>query len=110
MAKKVSLTEKPRQAREPSLLDALIPTLTLISLLSLAVYIFGEDAAYGPNQIALTLCGLIAAVIGLKNGYSWDHIKQGVVRSVDQSLGAIFILLAVGRWWAPGSCAGLWPP
>lgn len=82
--------------REPSYLDALIPMLFLIGMLSLAVYLFGEDASWGPNQIALTFSSLIAAVIGLKNKHSWEDMGKGVVKSISQAMGAIFILLAVG--------------
>jgi NhaC family Na+:H+ antiporter len=82
--------------KAPSLLDALIPMVFLIGLLSLAVYIFGEDASWGPNQIALTFSSLVAALIGVKNKYSWDEMGQGVVKSISQALPAIFILLAVG--------------
>lgn len=95
--------------KEPCLLDALISTASLVALLSLAVYLFGEDAAFEPNQIALTVCALIASAIGLKNGYSWDEIKEGVANSVKQSLSAIFILLAVGAmigtWVMSGTVA-----
>jgi len=89
------MSTKPEK-KVPSLLDALIPMLFLIGLLSLAVYIFGEDASWGPNQIALTFSSLLVAVIGLKNGYTWDDLGQGVVKSISQALPAIFILLAVG--------------
>ena len=82
--------------KDPSMLDALIPMLFLIGLLTLAVYIFGEDASWGPNQIALTFSSLVAAVIGLKNRHSWDDMGKGVVKSISQAMGAIFILLAVG--------------
>ncbi len=82
--------------KDPSLVDALIPMLFLIGLLTLAVYLFGEDASWGPNQIALTFSSLVAAVIGLKNRHTWDDMGKGVVKSISQAMGAIFILLAVG--------------
>ncbi|MCK5775328.1 MAG: sodium:proton antiporter, partial [Bacteroidales bacterium] len=85
-----------KKKRAPSLIDALIPMLFLIGLLSLGVYIFGEDASWGPNQIALTFSSLIAAVIGLKNKHTWKDMTEGVVKSISQALPAIFILLAVG--------------
>lgn len=87
---------KNKTKRHPTYLDALIPVVFLIGMLSLAVYIFGEDASWGPNQIALTFSSLVAAIIGLKNGHSWDDIGKGVVNSISQAMGAIFILLAVG--------------
>jgi len=39
--------------REPSLLDALIPLLFMIGLLTLSIVLFGIDAALGPLQVAL---------------------------------------------------------
>ena len=84
------------KVKYPSIIDALIPMLFLIGMLSLAVYLFGDDASWGPNQIALTFSSLIAAVIGLKNKYSWEDMAKGVGESINQALPAIFILLAVG--------------
>ena len=84
------------KSRNPSLIDALIPMLFLIGMLSFAVYLFGDDASWGPNQIALTFSSLIAAAIGLKNKFTWDQMTKGVGDSINQALGAIFILLAVG--------------
>ena len=82
--------------KKPSTIDALIPMLFLVGMLSLAVYIFGDDASWGPNQIALTFSSLIAAFIGIKNKYTWEEMGNGVAKSINQALPAIFILLAVG--------------
>lgn len=90
------MSSEPTVKRDPSMLDALIPMFFLIGMLALAVYIFGEDASWGPNQIALTFSSLVAAIIGLKNGHAWDDMGKGVVKSISQAMGAIFILLAVG--------------
>ncbi|WP_305857179.1 Na+/H+ antiporter NhaC [Balneatrix alpica] len=82
--------------RKPSLLDALIPVITLIVMLSLAVYFYADNSSYGPNQIALLLAASIAGLIGLKNGHSWSDIEEGINKGIQISLGAILILLAVG--------------
>jgi NhaC family Na+:H+ antiporter len=82
--------------RAPSFIDALIPVLSLIIMLSAAVYFFGDNSAGGPNQIALLLASGIAMLIGIKNGFKWPDIEQAMVKGVSISLGAIFILLAVG--------------
>jgi len=87
---------KVNSRRAPSMVDALIPMLFLVGLLTLAVYLFGEDASWGPNQIALTFSSLVVAIIGLKNGYTWEDLADGVSKSIHQALPAIFILLAVG--------------
>jgi NhaC family Na+:H+ antiporter len=82
--------------RLPSLLDALIPVGGLVVLLALAYYLFGADASQGPNQIALLFAGILAALIGFKNGMPWESIRDGVVAGVSSGLTAIFILLGVG--------------
>ena len=88
--------EQLRVVRKPSLLDALIPVGGLVILLALSYYLFGADASQGPNQIALTFAGFLAAIIGFKNGMRWETIRNGAVEGVSSGLAAIFILLGVG--------------
>lgn len=66
------------KTKAPSLLQALIPLLALIAMLSSSVYLFGEDSSYGPNQIALLVAAGIAVIIGFKNGFSWEQIEEGI--------------------------------
>jgi NhaC family Na+:H+ antiporter len=80
----------------PSLLDALIPTLTLIGLLSTSVFLFGEDSSYGANQIALIITAFIAITIGMKNGIRWHEFEAALYQGINLAMGAILILLAVG--------------
>lgn len=82
--------------RAPSLLDALVPCITLIVLLALSYLLFGDGASSGPNQIALVFCGLVAAGIGYKNGMTWSGIREAVVQGIATGLPAIMILLSVG--------------
>ncbi|WP_231757733.1 Na+/H+ antiporter NhaC [Microbulbifer elongatus] len=82
--------------KTPSLLDALVPVVALLCLLSLSYYLFRDDASYGPNQIALLFCALIAMAVAFKNGMSIDGIRQAVVGGISTGLAAILILLAVG--------------
>lgn len=82
--------------RPPTLVDALIPLLALVALLAGSYLLFGDRASAGPNQVALLLCGIIAAAIGYKNGVTWDGIRQAVVDGMATGLSAIMILLAVG--------------
>ncbi|HAI58313.1 MAG TPA: Na+/H+ antiporter NhaC, partial [Xanthomonadaceae bacterium] len=49
------LPTPPAHTRAPSLLQALIPLLVLVVLLAAGVALFGSDAAFGANQIALVL-------------------------------------------------------
>lgn len=80
----------------PSLLDALVPVLTLLVLLGLSFYLYRDNASYGPNQIALVFCGLMAAAVAYKNGMAWDGIRQAIVSGISSGLVAIMILLGVG--------------
>lgn len=82
--------------KEPSMLDAFIPVISLVALLATAVVYFGNDSSYGPNQTSLLLAMGIAAVIGIKNGYWWHDIEKAIISGISLSLGAILILLAVG--------------
>ena len=80
-----------KQKVEASLSDALIPIVILVTLLGASVYLFKDNSSFGPNQIALLVAMGIAAIIGLKNGYSWDDIEQGIVKGISRYLGAILI-------------------
>ncbi len=82
--------------KEPSMLDAFIPVISLVVLLATAVVYFGNDSSYGPNQISLLLAMGIAAIIGIKNGYRWHDIEKAIISGISISLGAVLILLAVG--------------
>ncbi|WP_448548719.1 Na+/H+ antiporter NhaC [Thalassotalea fusca] len=83
-------------SKSPSLLEAFIPVIALIIMLSAAVSVFGSDSSYGPNQIALLISMGIAIVIGIKNGVTWKSIEEAIVKGISLSLGAILILLSVG--------------
>ena len=85
-----------REAREPSLLQALTPLAFLVVLLALAVYLFGEDASYGPNQVSLMLCAGVAAIIGVRNGLDWGDLQHVLVDGISLAVVPIFILLSVG--------------
>src|SRR5690606_10762812 len=85
-----------RRAGEPSLLQAFTPLAFLVVLLGLAVYLFGEDASYGPNQVSLMLCAGVAAIIGVRNGLDWGDLQRVLVDGISLAVVPIFILLAVG--------------
>ncbi|MZR62668.1 Na+/H+ antiporter NhaC [Alcanivorax sp. DP30] len=95
--------------RRPSLVDALFPILVLISLLAAAVYLYGDDASYGPNQIALLFCAGLASLIGLKNGLTWRELETAMIQGISVALGAILILLMVGALIGTWRLAGIVP-
>ena len=97
--------------RSPSLFDALLPIGALIVLLGLSVYVFGADSSSGPNQIALTLCAGLAAIVSIKNGHAWNDILDAIIKGISTAMGAILILLSVGgligTWLMAGTVPSL---
>ena len=85
-----------RDKKGPSLAAALLPVLVLIGLLASSVYLFGDGSSSGPNQIALILAAAVATVIGLRLGYSWHELQDGIVHGISLSMAAVLILLVVG--------------
>ncbi|RUO21648.1 Na+/H+ antiporter NhaC [Aliidiomarina haloalkalitolerans] len=95
--------------KRPSYLQALIPLLALIAMLSSSVFLFGEDSSYGPNQIALLIAAAIATVIAFANGYRWEAIEKGITDGISVALGAILIILMVGALIGTWLLAGIVP-
>ena len=95
--------------RAPKFIEAFIPVIVLIALLAFNVYVFEGDATGGPNQIALLFGAVIAAAIGIGQGYSWKTIQQGMIKSINSSLGAILILLIIGALSGTWMISGVVP-
>lgn len=102
-------TDMNKPLKQANLFDALFPIVTLLSLLFLAVYFFGDDSSSGPNQIALFLCAGIATLIGLKNGHTKASIEKSIVKGISLTLGAILILLTIGALIGTWLLAGTVP-
>lgn len=80
----------------PSLLISLLPILFLIVFLAVNVMLYGEDSSYGPNQIALLLAAAFTGILGLKLGYKWEDLQDGMVKSISSAMAAILILFMIG--------------
>ncbi len=88
--------------RRPRLFEALIPVIFLTALISVNVFIFGDDALAGSNQIVLILSASVAAIIALRTGHKWDTLHKGIVKAIGSAMSAILILFLIG------SLAGTW--
>ena len=55
---------------------SLVPIALLVGMLAAAVQLFGADASYGPNQIALVVGTGVTGLVGLYRGLSWDEIQE----------------------------------
>lgn len=101
--------QKAPTIREPSLLDALIPLVFMIVMLTWSIILFGIDAAAGPLQVALFMSAVVAAVVAHKNGHPWDTLGQEIVKGISLAMSAILILLMagalIGVWNMSGAIA-----
>jgi Na+:H+ antiporter, NhaC family len=79
-----------------TLVEALVPVVSLIVLISLSFLLFGDEGALGPNQVALVVATLVAGFVGWRRGYTLEALGDAAVESVSSGIGAIFILFAVG--------------
>lgn len=80
----------------PSILEAVIPVGSLILLVGLSFYLFGDAGAGGPNQVALIVATMVAALLAWRRGHTLRELGEVAVASVESGLSAIFILFAVG--------------
>jgi NhaC family Na+:H+ antiporter len=103
--------EEESKIKPPTMIDALIPVIALVIMLASAIYLYGADATGGPIQVALILAGLVAMLVGVKNGHSVERIGKAATDGISTAIGAIFILLAVGAligtWSMSGTIATL---
>jgi NhaC family Na+:H+ antiporter len=76
--------------------EALVPIVSLIVMISLSFFLFGDAGALGPNQIALVVATMVAVFVGWRRGHTLEALGEAAVHSVSSGIGAIFILFAVG--------------
>ena len=82
--------------RPLTLVEALIPIVSLIVLVGLSFFLFGDAGALGPNQVALVVATIIAVFMGWRCGHTLESLQEAAIASVSSGIGAMFILLAVG--------------
>jgi NhaC family Na+:H+ antiporter len=90
------VTTPQRSTSTLTLTEAIIPVASLIVLVALSYYLFGDAGAGGPNQVALVVATMIAVFIAWRRGHPLDSLRDAAVSSVGSGIGAIFILFAVG--------------
>ena len=88
--------------KRPTLLQAFIPIVCLIFLLTLNVLFFGDDTLSGANQISLLLAATVAGIIAVRLKLKYSFISAQVVKSIGSAMPAILILLMIG------ALAGTW--
>ena len=93
-----------QQATKPTitLLEALLPVVILVLLLSFNVTVYGDDALGGSNQFILLIGAAVAAIVGFRNKVTYDQMIEAIGSNLKSTTGAILILLFVG------ALAGTW--
>ena len=80
-----------RERRDPYLWESLISILGLMFFISLAILRYETDA-----HVPILLGVFVAAIIGLRAGFSWKEIETGMYNGITNSLQAIVILSIIG--------------
>ena len=88
--------KRPDPPQPLTLTEAIIPVASLILLVALSYFLFGDAGAGGPNQVALVVATMIAVFIGWRRGHSLESLGEAASKSVSTGITAIFILFAVG--------------
>ena len=96
-------------SRLPRLGVALVPIVFLVLLLSVTVYVFGDDSTGGPVQVVLVLSGALAAVVAVAGGSSWVELREGIKKSVYASISAVLLLLLIGALAGSWMLSGIIP-
>ncbi|MCM3042651.1 Na+/H+ antiporter NhaC [Paenibacillus motobuensis] len=82
---------KEKTIKQPTLFLALVPIITMILLLSLGYILF--ELPPEPLIIASTV---VAGIIAIKLGYSYDDIMGSIAQKIAKTMPAILILITVG--------------
>lgn len=86
------MVKKERKAiRKPTLFEAISCFIVMAIVIGVGKGIFKLDI-----QPLLLLCAFYAAIIGLRLGYTYQEMEQGVTENFTASLPVIYILIAVG--------------
>ena len=93
------------------MLLSLAPIALLVLLLSASVALFGSDASYGPNQVALIIASAATMLVSWLRGMNWQAIQEGMVGAITVSIIPMMILLSVGAligsWIISGTVPGM---
>ncbi|MER1987691.1 MAG: Na+/H+ antiporter NhaC [Solibacillus sp.] len=93
-----------KEKKLPSLKIAMIPIISMVTILFVGIFIFEADA-----HVPITLSAVIAALVAMYLGYTWREIEQGIVNGISLSLQALLILIILGMIISAWLAAGIVP-
>ncbi|MDD7593145.1 MAG: Na+/H+ antiporter NhaC [Peptoniphilaceae bacterium] len=83
-----------RQLRLPSVVEALLPVITMVVLM---VYVYGfSNEAYDAAHLPLIIGIVVAFAVGIFCGHSFQDMMDGIIERITATMEAILILLTVG--------------
>lgn len=82
--------------RTPPMGASIVVFGVMIGLIMLSIILFGAEVAEGPLQVSITLATLYALGVAYYYGHRYAVITEAVRHSVNEAIGVIFILLAIG--------------
>ena len=97
------------QSKDPTIVQAFIPVVFLVIFISINVFIFGDSALDGSNQIILILSAAVAAIVAGQNGYKWLDLRAGIVKSISSAMSSMLILLMIGALTGTWLLSGVVP-
>lgn len=95
-------------AKHPTLIQAILPLIILIVLLSFNVSYF-DDPLGGSNQIALFIAAISCGVIAGFNHVKWHEIQRKILHTINSAMTAILILLLIGALGGTWMISGVIP-
>ncbi len=90
--------------REPTLLEALAPIITIILFLGIGFGVLGIRV-----EVLLVSTAVVTGLIALRLGMSWDEMQSGIVDSISKAMPAIMIVITVGALIASWLVSGTIP-
>ncbi|MEX2321077.1 MAG: Na+/H+ antiporter NhaC, partial [Saccharospirillum sp.] len=89
--------------KKPGLALALTPVILTLIVLGIQLFYFGDFTPHIPLAIGLAITGLV----GIKLGYKWKNIEDGIFHVIHVSLPSVSVLILVGMiigvWIASGT-------
>ena len=95
---------KEKSPRMPTLIEALIPVVLMMFFLGYSILKFGASP-----HIPLIGGTIIASVMGIRLGYSWQELEDGLIFGITLALKACLILLIIGTLIGTWILSGIVP-
>ena len=101
------MAEKPRT---PSIAISLLPVVTLVIMLAVAIYIFRGDSLGGASQIVLLIATSICSLIAVFHcRIKWEDIEGQIARNIYGIAPSVIILLLIGTLSGSWMVSGIVP-